>query len=105
MRDVEIKRQRFSIDSYNQWPGLFNKGNWNDFTVIVIEGEYSPYKSSFELVLGFFGIVFTLTYTYDFRFYDGLMDDKDKILAEIEAKHPGVEVIDPNKILDELDKK
>lgn len=105
MKDIEIKRQRFSIDVYNQWAGLFNKGNWNDFTVIVIEGEYSPYKSSFEMVLGLLGIVFTFTYTYDFNFYDNLISEKDKIFAMLEAEHPGVEVIDPKGVLDELDKK
>jgi len=103
MRSTEIKRQRFSVDYYSQWKDLVGGVNWYDFTLIVIEGEYSPYKSSAEFTIGLLGFVATLTYTYDFEFVDKVTGIKDEVLAAFEAKHSGVEVQDPLGVLDELD--
>lgn len=105
MKDVEIKRQRFSLDVYNQWSGLLGSNNWTDFTIITIEVEDAPYKGSFEVVLGLIGFVLTFTYTYNYDFVDKLMNLSDEIMADLEDKHPGMEIIDPLGVLKDLDKK
>ena len=103
MRSTEIKRQRFGVDFYSQWKDITGGLNWYDLTLIVIEGEYSPYKSSAEFTIGLLGFMATLTYTYDFEFVDKVTGIKDEVLAAFEAKHPGVEVSDPLGVLDELE--
>ena len=103
MRSTEIKRQRFSVDGYSQWKDLTGGGNWYDITLIVIEGEYSPYKGSAEITIGLLGFMATLTYTYDFEFVDKVTSLKDEVLAALDAEHPGVEASDPLGVLDELE--
>lgn len=97
-------RTRFNVDLYNQWPGLFDsESNWYDFTLIQIEGEYSPYKSSAEIVLGLLGFKIIFTYTYSFDFIDRMTSLKDETLAAFDATHPSVKVEDPFGVLDKLD--
>ena len=103
MRSTEIKRQRFSVDGYNQWKDFGRGINWYDLTLIVIGGEYSPYKGSVEVTVGLLGFVATFTYTYDFVFVDKVTNLKDEVLAALDAEHPGVEVSDPLGVLDELE--
>ena len=83
---------------------LMGGANWYDITLIVIEGEYSPYKGSVEITIGLLGFMAILTYTYDFKFVDKVTSLKDEVLAALEAEHPGVEVSDPLGVLDELEK-
>jgi hypothetical protein len=103
MRSTEIKRQRFSVDVYNQWKDLTGGINWYDFTLIDISGEYSPYKGSAEITIGLIGFVATFVYTYDFEFVDKMTGLKDEVLAAFDAEHPGAKVQDPLGVLDELD--
>ena len=103
MRSTEIKRQRFSVDFYSQWKDLRRGVNWYDITLIVVEGEYSPYKGSADVTIGLLGFVATFTYIYDFGFVDKMTGLKDEVLAAFEAEHPGVEVQDPLGVLDGLD--
>ena len=103
MRSREVPSTRFNLAFYSQWKDLLGKNNWYDFTVFNLSGEYSPYAGSAEFNIGVLGLNWTLTYTYDFGPLDEMVSLKDKVLAELEAEHPGTEVIDPFNVLDELD--
>ena len=72
--------RRFYVDFYSQWGG---GGNWYDFTLIDISGEYSPYKGSCELELGLLGLCFTFTYVYDQTFTKKMKAMVDEIKKEI----------------------
>jgi hypothetical protein len=52
------------FDWYEQWSGLFKQGNWVDFTVIFLKGEYAPYKNCLEIEAGLLGLEITVTYVY-----------------------------------------
>ena len=57
--------KRWFFDFYQQWSGIFRPGNWVDFTLIDIQGEWSPYKGSCEFSAGLLGFYLRITYVYD----------------------------------------
>ena len=103
-KSVELKRERFGCEIYNQWKDLFGDCNWTDFTVIHLGGEYAPYMGSVELSLGLMGFTVTLTYRYDFGPLDGVISLKDEIINDLKAEHPDIEIMDPLGVLDSLER-
>ena len=101
MRSKAVTRQRWQFDFYNQWPDLFRKMNWYDFTIIKIEGEYAGYSDSIETRLGLLGFTLMITYSRSFDFIDKL-DERVKIINALKSEHPGVKVEDPFGELDKL---
>lgn len=57
--------KRWFFDFYEQWSGFFPPRNWVDFTLIDLNGEWSPYKGSAEVSVALLGLRVTVTYVYD----------------------------------------
>ena len=63
--NIEDAGKRWFFDFWEQWSGIFRPGNWVDFTLIDITGEWSPYKGSCEFSAGLLGFHLRITYVYD----------------------------------------
>ena len=63
--NVEDEGKHWFFDFYQQWSGIFRPGNWVDFTLIDIQGEWSPYKGSCEFSVGLLGFYFRVTYVFN----------------------------------------
>ena len=59
------KTRGWFFDAGQQWTDFFTRCNWYDFTVIQIEGEYTPEITRCELSLGLFGFWCHITYAWD----------------------------------------
>lgn len=89
------QRRAISFDFYNQWSGILGRCKWYDFTLVNIEGEFSPYKGSVEFSLALLGFRVMVTYTYDWSFTDKMMSMKDEIVERLKAETGANEVRDP----------
>lgn len=101
MKSKAVTRQRWQFDFYNQWPDLFRKANWYDFSIIKIEGEYAGYSDSIEVCFGLLGFALIITYRRSFDFIDEL-DERVKILDALKSEHPGMKIEDPFGELDKI---
>lgn len=96
------KTSGFFFDFYEQWSDLFKRQNWNDFTVIKIEGERALYSGRWELVLALLGLQVTIQYVFDDKFNREVTSFRDRIEADLKGRTGAKEVIDPTGALDDL---
>lgn len=95
-------RKGFHVDFYNQWPDLFRKCGWYDFTVLNISGEWTRNESHVEVTIGLMGISMTVVYVYNDHF---ARDLAERLKDAIEKEHGDVEIKDPNGVLDEISRR
>lgn len=101
IKDTKIPTRSFDISFYNQWGDiLLRKCGWYDFTIIDLSVEYAPYKGSVEVEAGLLGLNWILTYTYNKEFTEKMHSLAD----EMQARFGDVEVLDPNGVLEDIEK-
>lgn len=100
MKSKAVKPQHWQFDFYSQW--RFQKMNWYDFTVIELGGEYAAYSDSIEVNFGLLGFNISITYRKSLDFVNELHDFADEITKRLEDEHPGMEIKDPNNLLDKV---
>lgn len=96
--------KKFFVAFYQQWSSFLHplSGNWLDFTVIKLQGEYARYSGRWELEIGIVGLQWTFTYVFDQSFNEEMSDLKSRIEADLKGRTGAKEIVDPFGALDKL---
>lgn len=96
--------QRWFVDVWEQWSGLFHRCNWYDFTLIQLQGEFAPYTGRCEAHAALLGLHVRVTYVYSQHFNREMRSLRDVVVEEIKARTGAEEVIDLSGALDEIER-
>ena len=93
----------FNEELSDLWPWAGR--NWRNFTLIKIQGELDHMTGRWVFESALLGLGMRITYIYDHSFNEKMMNEKERIIAQLKADTGAKEVYDPEGWLDEFDHK